>query len=1122
MPILARKRASIPLTVCSLALIALASCSGDGGVATQSAQGGPDASVAIDPAASSIDPALALARAKINGQPADTSRSTVQLGADVQIAYPARSLPFTSLPQPAGAGEVIEHEPLRPARPTRNAPAPKPEVDLFAQSQIPIVSMPATIENFAGQGRALGGPCVSGTSCSTPPDTNGVVGPNHYVQATNVNGSAGLAIWNKSGTLLAGPKHLNALWTGFSSADGNTCASGNDGDPVVVYDQLADRWFITQFALPNSGTNGGPSFQCVAVSQTADPTGAYYLYDFKYAYSINDYGKFGIWPDAYYASFNMFNASGYVGADFCAYDRNQMLKGLAATQQCFLKLYPTNPPACPAVQPFGVFGALPISMDGPIPPPNGEPAYFMQFDYSQCGPTYNQLDLWTFHVDWATPANSSVTGPSVLTVGNFTPTCYANNATGGTGFPNCVPQPGTTVTVDALDDRVMFRLNYRNFGSYESLLVNHSIVGGNGTGGTPGTAGSGIRWYEIRSPATAPAVFQQGTYAPSDTNWRWMGSIAQDQASDMALGYGISSNGAPGVAFPSIAWTGRLNSDAVNTMGQAEAVIDLGGGVEGDAYPAGGGQKDEHRGRWGDYSNMTVDPSDDCTLWYTQELYRQNAIGGWDTYIGSVKFPNCAANDFRITLAPATGNVVQGGTATYTVTTAVLAGATETIALSIQDLPQGVTGALNPPSVTTGGTSTLTLTAAANAPLTGAPAPTFMVIGKATSAVHAATAQIAVVACGATGQLCCAPGSTCSAGDVCTAGTCAPCGAAGEACCTGNACTAPAICNGGSCCAPVTTCPVGDNCGTVTNGCGGTLNCGTCSGAQQQCVANKCTCVPTTTCPAGDVCGTVSDGCGGTVNCGTCSGAQQQCQANKCVCVPATTCPAGDVCGTVSNGCGGTINCGTCSGAQQQCQANQCVCVPTTACPAGDVCGTVPNGCGGTVNCGTCSGAQQQCQANQCVCQPLTTCGAGQTCGTIPDGCGGQVTCGSCGATQTCTNNACVNVVVDAGTGMDSGPGNDSGAGGDASAGTDSGSGNDSGITGNDSGIQPDGGGGPDASASNMDGSADGGAGATPGTTSGCGCKVAGTRNNAGSPALLGFGALAMIAGVRARRRRRS
>jgi len=767
-------RSAVP---CALGLVTMvmAGCSGSAPRATGGAtEDGPDASTQAAASSSSASTA-----------PADTSRSVVQRVTTIDVSPAVRSIPFAQLPDATGPSLEEEHEPLRPPRPPWSGVVPAARPDQAVQSSVPLVSMPASLTNFPGQGNALGGPCQSGSTCSTPPDTNGAVGPNDFVQLTNVNGTAGVAIWDKTGKLLAGPKHVGTLWTNYPDTDGNGCAMRNDGDPVVLYDQLADRWFITQFSLPNTNKSTGPAFQCVAVSQTADPTGAYYLYDFEYAYAIDDYGKFSVWPDAYYATFNMFGKS-YAGDDFCAYDRASMLQGKTATQQCFLQPYPTNTTSCPSAnEPFAVFGALPANADGPIPPPSGEPGYFMQFDYSQCGPTYDQLDLWTLHVDFTTPANSKLTGPTVLTVASFTPTCWANDQTGGTGNPNCLPQPGSTVTLDGLDDRLMFRFNYRNFGAYESLLVNHSVVGGSGKGGTTNT-GSGIRWYEIRSPASNPTVFQQSTYAPADGNWRWMGSIAQDQAGDMALGFAITSNGGGGsdVAFPSVAWTGRLSTDPASTMGQGEAVIDTGGGDENDAYatPA----PDEHRGRWGDYSAMTVDPTDDCTFWYTQELYHQNGIGAWDTYIASMKFPSCAANDFSIGVSPPSQNVGQGGHVTYTVSTSLAQGTAESIGLYAQDLPAGVTASFSPTSVTAGKSSTLTLMAAANAPATGTPAPTFMVIGKAPSAVHAATAQVGVTGC-----------------------------------------------------TPITTCPAPDECGALPDGCGGTVTCGTC-GPGQTCVGNQC------------------------------------------------------------------------------------------------------------------------------------------------------------------------------------------------------------------------------------------------------------------------------------------
>ncbi len=701
----------------------------------------------------------ALTERSPNYGPADTSRSAVQGSPSVQVSRAESSVPFATAPRVPAREEEDEGREHRPLKAPRTyLPLHGLTVDTIAQTDVPISSMPATLLNFAGQGgSALGG---------YPPDTNGAVGPRHFVQTVNTN----LEIWNKNGSVAVAGNALVNLWNGYVGTNpGNGCGTRNDGDPVVVYDQLADRWFITQFSLPGINTVGGPSYQCVAVSKTGDPTGAYWLYDFKYNYSINDYGKFGIWPDGYYATFNVFDANGasaggfdFKGADFCAYDRVKMLSGQPAAQQCFVQPFPAVT-ACPTdggpppVEPFQVGGALPISLDGKIRPPVGAPGWFMQFDYSQCGPAYNQVDLWSLTLDWTTPANSKLTGPTALRVADFTPTCYSTQGA------DCVPEKGTA-KIASLDDRLMFRFTYRNFGTHEALMVNHSVVAG---------ATGGIRWYEIRLPAGTPTLFQQGTYAPSDTNWRWMGSLAQDMAGDMALGYSISS----ATRNPSIAWTGRTAADPAGTMGQSEAVIDTGAG-------------NQTAGRWGDYSNMTVDPVDDCTFWYTQELYQANGSSNWRTFIASTKFPNCGANDFSIALSPATRTVAPGTPATFTVTTPSAAGVAESIALSVQDLPTGVTGAFAPATVMTGATSTLTLTAAAGAPVTPSPV-TFTVIGKAPSAVHAATATVSVATC-----------------------------------------------------VPITTCPAPDNCGTLPDGCGGTVSCGAACAAPQTCggggTANVC------------------------------------------------------------------------------------------------------------------------------------------------------------------------------------------------------------------------------------------------------------------------------------------
>jgi hypothetical protein len=352
-----------------------------------------------------------------------------------------------------------------------------------------------------------------------PPDTNGAVGPNNFVQTVN----ASFAVFSKTGSLQYGPVATNTLFTGF----GGLCETDNDGDPSVVYDQLADRWIITQFAV--SGANGTtvPFQECIAVSTTGDPTGTWNRYQFADS-RFPDYPKLGVWPDAYYMSTNDFvdaTFTTYAGVTTWAWDRAKMLAGQPATVQTF-HLSTSN------------FGFLPSTLDGKTPPPAGSPNYFLSLGGTS-------LYLWKFHVDFATPANSTFVGPTSIAVASYTPLC--------SGARTCVPQAGTTQQLDSLAWTLMYRLAYRNFGDHEALVVTHSVA--------PGAGGGGVRWYEIRNPGGTPVVYQQSTYAP-DTRYRWMASAAMDRSGDIGVGYSLSSSS----MNPAIAYTGRLAGDTLNTL----------------------------------------------------------------------------------------------------------------------------------------------------------------------------------------------------------------------------------------------------------------------------------------------------------------------------------------------------------------------------------------------------------------------------------------------------------------------------------------------------------------------------------------------------------------------------
>lgn len=466
----------------------------------------------------------------------------------------------------------------REAEPVRPLPVQLPRIEqedpVVQRTLAPLVGTTPGL-NFAGVGNGDYGFVPD----AAPPDTNGAAGATQFVQWVNES----FAVFNKKdGALTLGPVAGNSLWSGF----GGGCEANNDGDIIVQYDKINNRWIFTQFSVSTT-----PYLQCVAVSTTSDATGTYNRYAFNYGSTeFPDYPKLGVWPDAYYISFNMFT-NRFTGAQVCAYNGAAMRSGAAATQVCFH-----------LSSSFG--GLLPSDLDGSTLPPTGSPNFFLNFGT-------NSLNLWKFHVDFAHPASSTFTGPTNIGVAAFTPAC--NGAA-------CIPQPGTPQKLDSLADRLMYRLAYRNFGDHQSLVVNHSVsVGAKGQSQTVG-----VRWYELRNPNGTPTVYQQGTFSP-DSTYRWMGSIAMDKVGNMALGYSASS----GSLFPSIRYTGRLATDPLGTM-QTENLI-----------KAGGGSQLKNLNRWGDYSSMAVDPRDDCTFWYTTEYLTSNGTFNWSTQIASFKFPSC-------------------------------------------------------------------------------------------------------------------------------------------------------------------------------------------------------------------------------------------------------------------------------------------------------------------------------------------------------------------------------------------------------------------------------------------------------------------------------------------------
>ncbi len=464
--------------------------------------------------------------------------------------------------------------------------------DPVVQRVLGRIGIPAPIISFDGNSNLCG--------CS-PPDPNGAVGPNHVVTMANLH----FQIFDKSGNSLFGPAANNTLWAGF----GGDCQTDNSGDPVVVYDQLADRWLLTQF------TSSGPTFfECIAVSTSSDPTGTYFRYAINTGNNFPDYPKAGMWPDAYYFSTREFlNGSTFVGVGAYALNRAQALAG-DPNPTIIAFLAPPNP-----LYVVGD-GLLPSDLDGMTLPPAGSPNFFVgsQDDNASYGAPSDALNLWKFHADFNMPQNSS------FTLTNTLPTQPFNSIMSATCTSSrlCIPQPGTSNKIDHLGyrQRPLFRFAYRNFGDHESLVTNQSVNAGNGPNGVV----SGIRWWELRDPNGSPVIFQQGTYAPGLTDGihRWMGSIAMNSLGDIALGYSASNDPNPSV-FPSVFYTARHNGDPPGQMTLGEGSIKDGTGSQ-TGSP-----------RWGDYTALIIDPTDDTTFWYINEYVPMTSSIGWRLRIGA-------------------------------------------------------------------------------------------------------------------------------------------------------------------------------------------------------------------------------------------------------------------------------------------------------------------------------------------------------------------------------------------------------------------------------------------------------------------------------------------------------
>jgi hypothetical protein len=496
---------------------------------------------------------------------AQNSKTTVRYPIGHAVSRPLRELPIDVL----GVRDVEAPEPK--ALPLRSSGTLNPaKSDPLVQKEIrPNVGATQGI-NFDG----------IGAQNFAPSDVNLAVGPSHIVQTVNVR----LAVYNKSGALLSGPTNF----TTFFAPVGGACAAGAS-DPIANYDRLADRWVISDIGI------GATFSECVAVSKTNDPTGAYTLYNFTFGVNLNDYPKLGVWPttsnSAYLATYNIFNnGQTFSGSDICGFDRTKMLAGNANAAQLCVKT------------PNSEGGYLPADLDGPTPPVDGQPGPFLTWQNNNPG----QLFLRTLTMNFAT-STATLSAPITINVANATLAC----GNGGT----CVPQKGTTQRLDTLGDRMMYRMAYRRFADHDRVVVNHSVDNGGPVA---------VRWYEILDPLGAVTVNQSGTFAP-DTTYRWMASAAMDKSNDIAIGYSASSS----TINPAIRFTGRVPGDPAGTLETEASMLE------------GTGSQTTGLSRWGDYTALQVDPSDDCTFWYTNQYEKVNGTFNWASRIGSFIFSNC-------------------------------------------------------------------------------------------------------------------------------------------------------------------------------------------------------------------------------------------------------------------------------------------------------------------------------------------------------------------------------------------------------------------------------------------------------------------------------------------------
>jgi hypothetical protein len=556
--------------------------------------------------------------AKNSGSSARQDAPGTQTPDVVRLIGPAVATNLRDLPYVPSGPKIKREVMMRHQRRGSSGPA-ESETSPFAHFQSlletifrPVPTMPSPLLTFDGVNAA-----ASQCSC-LPPDTIGDVGPNHYVQAVNV----AFRVFDKSGNPL-GPVTTFDSFFAHPPLIGTPCGDGqNQGDPFVFYDHMADRWVISDFAFEDLDVP--PFYQCIGVSQTGDPTGAYNLYavqvDAANPTFLGDYPKFALWSDpqpggAYHFTVNLFHfvpSFGFDGVRVFALDRASMLAGGPANAIAFTILAGLG----------DSYSLLPAGFRTGAPPPAGRDEFLLAIDTPfSGGVVLTEVHGWLFHVDFAVPGNSTIgVGADHDPNAEITVDGFIDAFTNTTLL---VPQPGTAQKLDTVGDRLFTPVVYQNLNGTESLWANSTDFLNYPNGPTA------VRWYQFNVtggsfPATP--VQQQSWDNGGDGLWRWMAAVAVDEKGNMAIGYSTSGPSAPN--FPSIRYAGRLAGDPLNDLGQGEAILKAGDGVQ-----------THSAGRWGDYSMNVVDPSDGVTFWATNEYYPATTSADWFTRVGTFKLP---------------------------------------------------------------------------------------------------------------------------------------------------------------------------------------------------------------------------------------------------------------------------------------------------------------------------------------------------------------------------------------------------------------------------------------------------------------------------------------------------